>query len=261
MKRRSQTPQEPTAPVTDDLLDPRAISRETLVAHFMPSVRQIARKITARLPGGWVESDDVLSAGLIGLLDARNKFDPARGRDFRSYAEIRIRGAMLDELRHADWMSRRDRQRSTRVSRASRDFEHEHERAPTSEELAVSLGLDVTRGHSLLARLGAPRLVSIDDPRHTEVMGQPSALDIPDASVVDPLDRIEYARQLAHLRIWIERLSERQRVTIKLHYFCGLPLKDIAALLRVTESRVSQLHTAAVARLRALTAGGLARSE
>lgn len=223
--------------------------RDRLVLHYAPLVKYVAGRVGTGLPSH-VEVSDLIQSGIFGLVDAIEKFEPERGLKFETYAMQRIRGAILDDLRAQDWVPRSVRSRARDVERALERLEARLQRTATDAELAAELELSTEELRDLLAQLQMTSVVALDD-----LIGSGSAA----ASLVETLrdDRAEdpmaalvdrdSRRQLAEA---VERLSDRDRIVVTLYYFENLTLAEIGKVLGVTESRVCQLHTRAVLRLR-----------
>lgn len=226
-------------------------ARDRLVAHYSPLVRGVATRMVAGMPGS-VESADLVQAGIFGLLDAIARYDAARGIRFETYAAQRIRGAMLDELRSQDWVPRTVRGRVREVERARERLECVLRRAPRAGELAAELGVSTRE----LRRISQyRRLVSVealDDPGATAgPEGLTAADSLADDSTPDPVAVVALRETRRELSDAVRRLDERDRLVVHFYYVENRTLAEIGALLGVTESRVCQLHSRLVARLRA----------
>ncbi len=196
--------------------------REALIESHLPQVKFIAERLAAKLPP-WVDHDDLIGAGMLGLLDAVDKFDPLKGVMFKTYAEMRVRGAMLDSLRDLDW-------------------------APRSLR-AVILGISMAQFQSLLGELRGLTITGLDLGDEDED-GQ-TLKYLPQDAAHSPLAIFERTEVREFMTTAIERLPQRERQVVALYYVEELTMKEIGATLGVTESRVSQIHTQAVLRLRA----------
>lgn len=220
--------------------------RDHLVESFLPHVKFIADRIAMKLPPS-VESDDLYSAGVIGLIDAVEKFDPARGVLFKTYAELRIRGAILDSLRELDWVPRSVRRRAREVEATYLRIEQEKGRPAEDTEVAARLGLSLRDFHALLTEFQGLTITGLDqnddddEPRQKQLSNDP--LDTPYA-------HYEQTELKENLTAAIDELPERERKVIALYYVEELTMKEIGQVLGVTESRVSQMRTQAVLRLR-----------
>ena len=220
---------------------------ERRVKECAPLVRRMAHHLAARLPAS-VEIDDVIQAGLIGLMDAAGKFEESQGNRFETYATQRIRGAMLDELRVNDWLPRSTRRALRTIENAMRTLEQRFGRPPSETELAQELNMPLSAYQELLQEARGYRLIHIDDFAEDGDDGflERNAPDDRD----NPLDRIHDKRFRAALVAAIEVLPDREKLLMGLYYEQELNFKEIAAVLEVSESRVCQLHSQAVARLR-----------
>ena len=223
--------------------------RETdaLVARHADLVKRIAYHLAARLPPS-VEVDDLIQAGMIGLLEAASNFTADRGASFETYAGIRIRGAMIDALRQVDWTPRSVHRRAREVSDAIRAVENRHGREARDAEIAAQLGVELDEYHRVVQDTSTCNLTSIED--------VPSTADIADRGV-DPLRDTQDQMFRESLAGAIAGLPDRERLVMSLYYDDELNLKEIGAVLNVTESRISQLHGQALARLRARLDGWL----
>lgn len=239
----------------------KRIQKEELIKEYSSLIKFVAQKIAIRLPPN-IELDDLISAGSIGLMDAIDKWDPTRDNKFKTYAEFRIRGAILDELRSQDWVPRSVRDKSKALDRAIAQLENELGRYPTDEEVSNRLNMPMDEFHSLVNQVRPVSLLSIDD--------QPTFNDSDKKSIANLLEGAKAANPFNQLNVKavkdvvaraIEELPERQRLVLSLYYFEDLNLKEIGQVLNVTESRVSQLHAQAVTRLRAKLAATMAAGE
>lgn len=223
--------------------------RDRLVLHYAPLVKYVAGRVGTGLPSH-VEVSDLIQSGIFGLVDAIEKFEPERGLKFETYAMQRVRGAILDDLRAQDWVPRSVRSRARDVERALERLEAKLQRTATDLELADELNLSVEEVRELFAQLQMTSVVALDDLIGVGSSQASLAETLPDDSAVDPVATLvdrDSRRQLAEA---VERLSERDRIVVTLYYFESLTLAEIGRVLGVTESRVCQLHTRAVLRLR-----------
>lgn len=223
--------------------------RDRLVLHYAPLVKYVAGRVGTGLPSH-VEVSDLIQSGIFGLVDAIEKFEPERGLKFETYAMQRIRGAILDDLRAQDWVPRSVRSRARDVERALERLEAKYQRTATDAELAAELDLSVEELRELFAQLQMTSVVALDDLIGFGSTTASLAETLPDDRAEDPIATLvdrDSRRQLAEA---VERLSERDRVVVTLYYFENLTLAEIGKVLGVTESRVCQLHTRAVLRLR-----------
>lgn len=225
--------------------------KNKLVIEYSPLIKFIAQKIAVRLPSN-IELDDLISSGVIGLMDAIDKYDPTRDNKFKTYAEFRIRGAILDELRAQDWVPRSVRDKSKMLDKALVELESQLGRSPSEEEIAQKLGLSMDEFYDLINQVRPVSLVSIDDANTLSNMDKKSILNLLEGTRLNnPLVQLNMKSVKEVVAKAIEDLPERQRLVLSLYYYEDLNLKEIGRILRVTESRVSQLHAQAVARLRA----------
>ncbi|MGK2953225.1 MAG: RNA polymerase sigma factor FliA [Thiobacillus sp.] len=223
-------------------------SQDEQVVKYAPLVKRIAYHMMARLPAS-VEVDDLIQVGLIGLMDAVGRFDGTQGAQFESYATQRIRGAMLDELREADWLPRHVRQKSRQIESAIHRLEQRNGKSPTEHEISAELGLAIDQYQSMLGNVKCSQLLYYEDFSDED---SASFLEryLVDGSN-DPLSVLEDEGFRAGLVAAIHHLPERERSMMGMYYEQDMNLKEIGAVLGVSESRVCQLHSQAVARLRA----------
>lgn len=226
-------------------------SREELALEYAPLVKQVANRLAARLPDN-LERDDLVQAGMIGLLDAIEKYDPLRETLFRTYAEFRIRGAMLDDLRACDWIPRSVREKADKVGHAIRELEYELGRHPEEKEIADKLELSLADYHSLLLKSKAIPLLSIEDLKAgADADDQANIFDVlEDTTCSNPLEQLSLGRLQKQLAGAVEGLPEKEKLVLSLYYDEELNLKEIGAVLGITESRSSQIRTQAILRLR-----------
>ncbi len=227
-------------------------ARERLVVAYSPLVKYVAGRTAAGLPPH-IEEADLISYGLGGLISAIERFEPAREIKFETYAITRIKGAIIDELRSLDWVPRSVRSLAREIERASVNLEHRLHRAPTDAEMALELGCSVqdfresllTISHSSMAALD--ELWNVSDSSGDQV----SLLDtLEDPDAPDPAKALDIGDLKDRIADAIAGLPEREKLVIALYYYENLTLREIGEILGVTESRISQLHTKAVLRLR-----------
>jgi RNA polymerase sigma factor for flagellar operon FliA len=225
-----------------------ALATREIVSEFGHIVKFMAHKLSYNLPGSMEESD-LVSVGLVGLMDAAERFDPSRGFKFATFAEFRVRGAMLDELRRQDWLPRGARERVREFETKSIEFKREHGRAPTSNELGKIMGLPTAKIEALEQNGGGVKMVRYENLEPDEAK-QSSEIDDVD-SPYDLTARKDIRRAMEKV---IHDLPERLQHILVLYYFEELSLKEIGVKMSITESRVSQLHTRAVTSLKKLVA-------
>jgi RNA polymerase sigma factor FliA len=234
-----------------------ATDRDLLLMEHLPTVRYLARRIHERLPQH-VELDDLVSAGVVGLIDAFSKFDHKKKVQFKSYAQFRIRGAILDSLRTLDWSPRELRRKGRAVEEAIRAVTQRVGRAPSEQEIAKELELTLTDYQLLLGDLKGLEIGSLHMER-SEDSGDEELAYIPGAPEEDPLFRCLKGEMKQRLADAIDELPERERMVLTLYYYEELTMKEIGLTLGVVESRISQIHSSAVLRLRVALAGLLSR--
>jgi len=227
-------------------------ARERLVVAYSPMVKFVAGRLGAGLPSH-VEDADLISYGLVGLIGAIERFEPERGIKFETFAMTRIRGAIIDELRSLDWVPRSVRSRAREIETAQAKLEHELQRAPTEAELASKLNLTEEELQSALLEIANSSVYALDELwTVSDSSGdQVSLLDtIADDSAADPQEALASTEVKDLLTEAIGGLPEREQLVVALYYYENLTLREIGEVLGVTESRVSQLHTKAVMRLK-----------
>ena len=217
-----------------------------LVERHAPLVKRIAQHLLARLPSS-VLLDDLIQAGMIGLLEASRNFDGSKGASFETYAGIRIRGSMLDEIRRGDWVPRSVHRTSRTIAEAIENVEQAHGRDARDSEVAAQLGVSLGEYHAMLQDVSCGKIIGIEDLGVSEdVIGHPD--DEPGSNGFDELAAERFQGALAE---HIARLPEREALVLSLYYDEELNLREIGEVLNVSESRVSQIHSQAMHRLRA----------
>nr|WP_315491203.1 RNA polymerase sigma factor FliA [uncultured Rhodoferax sp.] len=226
------------------------LDRSALIKQYQPLVRRLAHYMMAKLPAS-VEVDDLIQVGLIGLADALSRYESAQGVQFETFATQRIRGAMLDELRGNDWMSRGSRKSQKEIETTMRRLEHRLGRSPIESEIAAEMGMSLLDYQSLLGKVRGTQLVYLEDmSRNGEE--DDSFLDRHVAdNEADPMNMLRDHRLRESLIAAIKSLPEREQYIMSMYYEQDMNLKEIAAVLDVTESRICQLHSQSIARLRA----------
>ena len=227
-------------------------ARERLVVAYSPMVKFVAGRLGAGLPSH-VEDADLISYGLVGLIGAIERFEPERGIKFETFAMTRIRGAIIDELRSLDWVPRSVRSRAREIEAAQAKLEHELQRAPTEAELASKLNLTEEELQGALLEIANSSVYALDELwTVSDSSGdQVSLLDtIADDGAADPQEALATTEVKDRLTEAIGGLPEREQLVVALYYYENLTLREIGEVLGVTESRVSQLHTKAVMRLK-----------
>ncbi len=227
-------------------------ARERLILHYAPLVTMVAGRVGAGLPST-VEQADLVSYGMFGLIDAIEKYETDRAVKFETYASARIRGAIIDELRAIDWIPRSVRTKARAVDRAYAELEGELHRPPAEHEVATRMRMGVGELRAIFTQLSTVNVAALD-----ELLGAGSERGeslslletLQDHGATDPAASVEVRETKVLLARAIERLGEREKLLLVLYYYEGMTLAEIGRVLGVTESRISQMHTAAMLRLR-----------
>lgn len=221
---------------------------DRVVTQYAPLVKRIAHHLLGRLPNS-VQLDDLIQSGMIGLLEAAQKYDASKGASFETYAGIRIRGSMLDEMRRGDWAPRSVHRNSRRVAAAIRAVEMRKANEASDQEIAAELGVSLDEYFAMLADAAGRKLFSFDE-LPVDDSGDSLAFAYPEAAP-GPYEQVQNAAFQLRLVDAIKNLPEREQLVLSLYYDDELNLKEIGEVLGVSESRVSQIHTQATLRLRA----------
>jgi RNA polymerase sigma factor FliA len=232
-------------------------ARERLVLAYAPLVKYVAGRMSSGLPSH-VEESDLISYGLLGLISAIERFEPEREIKFETFAITRIKGSIIDELRSLDWVPRSVRTKAREIERMNAKLEHQLHRAPTDKEMAEGLEVTVEEFQESLVRISNSSVVALDELwTVSDSSGdQVSLLDtIQDPQAADPATEMDTTEMKDRLADAIARLPEREKLVVALYYYENLTLREIGEVLGVTESRVSQLHTKAVLRLKSRLQG------
>lgn len=229
---------------------PESERRSRLVEDHLPLVNFLVERMLTQVPSSMTR-DDLASAAMMGLLDAANRFDPTRGILFKTFAEHRMRGAMLDEARRTDWFSRSLREKQTRLTRTLEELEQQLGRSADEDEIAAAMGLELEDYRSLLAEVSHLGCVSLHQTIDEYEEGRSFIDNLPDPNALTPQDHVERKQLTRELAEHLERLSEKERLVISLYYYEELTQKEIAEVLSLTEGRVSQLHSQALHKLKA----------
>lgn len=225
----------------------RTNQRDRMIEQHLDLVKYQALRLYSRLPSS-VELNDLINYGMLGLMDAVDKFDVNRGVKFKTYAELRVRGAILDGLRELDWVPRSYRRRQRELEAAYRKLENEFGRAARDEEVAEEMGISLEEYHSLLDSLRGVNLGSLDPLEQDHEDGPVHYL--PDREENSPTFIVEKKEIRTLLINGITELPDKERIVLSLYYYEGLTMKEVGKVLGITESRISQLHSKAVMRLR-----------
>jgi RNA polymerase sigma factor for flagellar operon FliA len=226
-------------------------NREEVIKKYSPMIKYVANRIAMRLPPH-IEVDDLISVGVLGLMDAISKYDSSRGAKFKTYAEFRVRGAILDELRSMDWVPRSIRQKASQVDKVVVALQSKLRRQPEDEEVAKEMGLSLDQFHNTLNETKSIPIFSLEDLGIAKESGeQQSLLDcLAGKADADPQTQIRLVELKEIIAKAIDALPEKERLMVSLYYYEELTMKEIGAVLDITESRVSQIHSKAVYRLR-----------
>ncbi len=236
--------------------------RDRLILTYAPLVKYVAGRLGTGLPAH-VEEGDLVSYGLLGLMNAIERYDPGRDIKFETYAINRIKGAIIDELRSMDWVPRSVRSRAREIERATTELENKFHRPATDEEIAAHIGISEDEFHESLTAISRSSVAALDELWTINSSGGDtvSLIDtLTDPNADDPSMALGHAEVREILGDAITRLPERERTVISLYYYEELTLREIGEVLGVTESRVSQLHTKAILRLKAKLQGTLERA-
>jgi len=221
--------------------------REDLILSYAPLVKYIAERIAIRLPSN-ISKEELISAGTVGLLDALDRFEPEMGIKFQTYAEHRIKGAILDELRKMDWFPRSVRKDIHKIEHAITALKSRNGREPEDSEIAEEMGIDIDSYYRIITRARGVTLLSLDEtlPDGTTPKFAKQASDMP-----SPLDELTIKELKKIISEALAQLSKKEQLVISLYYYDELTLKEIAKILDLTESRISQIHSKAIIKLRA----------
>jgi RNA polymerase sigma factor for flagellar operon FliA len=236
--------------------------KEQIVLEHTPLIRYIVNRIAVRLPSH-IDLDDLHNTGVIGLMDAIEKYDPEKNCKFKTYAEFRIKGAILDQLRSLDWVPRSIRQKSRKLERAYGEVEQRLGRQATEDEVADSLGLQIEKFHELLNQVRGISLVNLEEIRSGNGEGDRNggyADVVEDPTSENPLSSLKLSENKRVISDTIATLPEKERLVVSFYYFEDLNMKEIGSILGITESRVCQIHTKAMLRLRGKLKGNVDRS-
>ncbi|TCL66569.1 RNA polymerase sigma factor for flagellar operon FliA [Hydrogenispora ethanolica] len=236
----------------DYLLSKSPATRESIILKYAPLVKYVAGRVAIGLPSN-VEFDDLVSFGVFGLMDAIEKYDPSRGIKFETYAISRIRGSILDGLRSNDWVPRSVRQKARELERICSDLENKLGRSASDQEISEAMNISIQEFYELLSEVSSTTLSSLDElwMVHSNDEDSVRVLDlVRNNESEDPLHQVEMEEIKSTLASAIDYLPERERMVIALYYYEGLTLKEIGEIMEISESRVSQIHTKAIFRLR-----------
>jgi len=227
--------------------------RQRLLEQYLPLVKNVAGRMAMGFPKS-VEVCDLINTGVIGLIEAMSKFDPARGVKFETYAVPRIRGAILDELRSLDWVPRSTRAKSREIDKATARLENQLGRRPSQRELAKTLKVSTGELFSAVDDISSATMLSLDEMIYKEEDNRqvPRVETLPDLTSESVLGELEKQELKAYLVQAISHLTEQERLVVALYYYEELTLKEIGEVMQISESRVSQIHTKSVLKLRGM---------
>ncbi len=219
--------------------------RDQLIIACLPYVKSTAQRLSIYANSAQ-DADDLVNAGIIGLIDAIDKYDPLKGASFKNYAQHRIRGAIMDEIRSMDWVPYSTREKARRIERVYAEFERNGNKEPSEEEIASTLGMTLNQYYETLLEINRMSISLLDDIFHNddEIIGD-------DNNSVDPEKELLMTETEALVGEAIEKLPEKERLVITLYYYEEMTMKDIGKVMNLTESRVCQLHSSAILRLHA----------
>jgi len=223
--------------------------REDILRQYLPLVRRVVQRLAARKPPH-IDLDDLVSWGIVGLLDAIGKYDPKKEALFSTYAQFRIRGAILDHLRSLDWVPRSVRQKASLIEKVAHRLEGRFGRPPTEEEISAELGLSIDAYQELLTKVGEMSLFSLEDLGFGSGEERFNLEQIVDDGDTDPLRALLTHERVRIVSDAIAQLPDREKVVVTLYYQEELTMKEVGGVLGLTESRVSQLHSQAMLRLK-----------
>ncbi len=240
--------------VTDEragrLLALQEAERERVIQEFAPVIKMMAHRLAFRLPAH-LDAEDLVSAGVIGLMDAMGKYDPLREAKFKTYAGFRIRGAMLDEIRSMNWIPRSVQERIRLLQKTRVDLLARLGRPPTDGEVAAALHMSVSELDDFLLRSRGAVMLSLQDLEAQDVEGRGYMRMVADTHYPDPLSTVVTSNVREMIGEAIQQLPDKERLVLTLYYLDELTMKEIGQVLHVTESRVCQIHTKAIIRLKA----------
>ena len=220
--------------------------QEEFILKYTPLVKQIAERMALRLPPN-ISKEELIGSGALGLFDAIDKFDSSKGVKFRTYANLRIKGSILDELRKMDWVSRSVRRDINRIEDAIRDLELKLGREPEDDEIAKEMGLNMDSYYNMINRCHGVNLLSLDE---LSFNGTKPKIDSQVSDQPSPIDDLKIKEIKSIIFKALSTLSKKEQIVMSLYYYDELTLKEIAKVLNLTESRISQIHSKAIIRLR-----------
>ncbi len=223
--------------------------RDELILKYAPLIKFIANRLALRLPPS-IDINDIINSGVLGLIDAIEKFDEEKGVKFKTYAEFRIKGAILDNLRSMDWVPRSIRKTASMLESTYVELERKLSRPATDEEAAAALQIDLGKFHEMLSQASGISLLSLEMISNHEDARLKLLDCLSDAEGRNPLAVLKIEETRDFVSQGIGRLPEKEQMVVSLYYFEDLTMKEISKVMKLTESRVSQIHTKAILRLR-----------
>ncbi|RMD59563.1 MAG: FliA/WhiG family RNA polymerase sigma factor, partial [Nitrospirae bacterium] len=224
--------------------------KEDIINQFLPKIRSIAQKLSFNLPPE-LSTEDLVSAGIIGLMEAIERFDPEKNTKLKTFAEFRIRGAMIDEIRAMQWASRDIKRKMGEVRKAYEQMEMKLQRSPDDEEVAAHMGITLEELYDITKAARSTNLVAIEDIGANYSEGNLDFLEcLSDPNAVDQLTLVDIQERKELLLEAIESLSKKEKMVITLYYYEELTMKEVGAILGLSESRVCQIHGQAISRLK-----------
>jgi RNA polymerase sigma factor for flagellar operon FliA len=223
--------------------------KSLLIKKHLQMVENVVERMVPQVPS-FMSRDDMMSAALVGLINAADRFDKSKGIQFSTFAEHRIRGAIFDEVRKLDWFSRSLREKHSRVMQTINNLEKRYGRTPDEEEVATAMHLDIDAYRDLLGQVCHLGCVSLHETLDNSNEGRSFLENLADQNGIDPLAKIEASELAVKIADQLEKLTEKERLVISLYYYEELNQKEIAEVLEVSEGRVSQLHSQALIKLK-----------
>ena len=224
--------------------------KEAIIREFLPKIKSLAQRLSFRLPPE-LSTDDLESAGIIGLIEAMDRFDPAKETKLKTYAEFRIRGAMIDEIRSMQWASRDVKRKIGEVRKAHEELEMKLQRSPEEEEVAQHMGIHLQDLYNITKAVNSTSLVGFEDISSNLGDGNTDFLEcLADPSAVDQLTFLAYQETKEELARSIDTLTEKERMVLTLYYYEELTMKEVGSILGLSESRVCQIHGQTIRRLK-----------